>query len=66
MEMRLKPFIKGAASFVFPGLRTTAHKAGSDNAEFCYSIFLRHYSYAAPYFGNPIPEIVAELVVCNG
>ena len=61
MEMRLKPFITGAASFVFPGLLTTAHKAGSDNAEFCYSVFLRHYSYAAPYFGNPIPEIVAEL-----
>jgi hypothetical protein len=61
MEMRLKPFIKGAASFVFPRFRTTAHKVGSENAEFCYSVFLRHYSYAAPHIGNAIPEIVAEL-----
>jgi hypothetical protein len=64
MEMRLKPFIKGAASFVYPPLRTTAHKVenfSSEDAEFCYSIFLRHYSYAATHFVSPIPEIVAEL-----
>jgi hypothetical protein len=64
MEMRLKPFVKGAASFVIPPLRTTAHKVknfSSEDAEFCYSIFLRHYSYAAPHFVSPIPQVVAEL-----
>ena len=64
MEMRLKPFIKGAASFVLPPLRTTGHKVercSSEDPDFCYSIFLRHYSYAASYFISPIPEIVAEL-----
>jgi hypothetical protein len=64
MEMRLKPFMKGAASFAFTSLRSTAHrveKLSSENAEFCYSIFLRHYSYAVSHFASPIPEIVAEL-----
>ena len=64
MEIRLKPLLKGAGSFLVPSLRT-AHgkprKFGAGDAEFCYSSFLRHYSYAAPYFENRIPKIVAEL-----
>ena len=67
MEMRLKPFLKGAASFVIPSLRTVrASLPGStksaEDAEFCYSIFLRHYSHAAPHFtGRKFPLAVAEL-----
>lgn len=64
MEMRLKPFIKGAGSFVLPPLRSTAHRVegfSSEDAEFCYSLFLRHHSHAAPHFLGSIPGIVAEL-----
>src|SRR6516164_1814289 len=63
MEMRVKPFLKGAASFVAPGLRTV-HKSSSDdrfNAEWSYSIFLRHYSHIALYLAESIPPVVAEL-----
>lgn len=64
MEVRLKPFLKGAASFVVPSLRTVhgkLDKMSAADAEFCYSLFLRHYSYVAPYFENGIPRVVAEL-----
>jgi hypothetical protein len=64
MEIRLKPLIKGAASFIIPPLRTTGHKVeklSSENPEFCYSIFLRHYSHASPYFARKTLDVVAEL-----
>ena len=64
MEVRLKPLLKGAASFVVPSLRTVhgkLDKMSAADAEFCYSLFLRHYSYVAPYFENRIPKVVAEL-----
>jgi hypothetical protein len=64
MEIRIKPFIKGAASFVVPQLRTTAHRVkdfSSEDAAFCYSVFLRHYSHAAPHFKHSVPDVVAEL-----
>ena len=64
MELRMKPFVKGAASFVVPQLRTTAHRVknfSSEDAAFCYSVFLRHYSHAAPHFKRPVPDVVAEL-----
>ena len=63
MEMRVKPFVKGAASFVVPPLRTVhkINQMSTLSAEFCYSIFLRHYSHIAPHFPNSIPEVVAEL-----
>lgn len=66
MEMRLGPFVKGAASFALPSLRRTAHRVtniSTESAEFCYSIFLRHYSHAAAAgrFRAPMPEHVAEL-----
>jgi hypothetical protein len=64
MEIRLKPLLKGAASFVVPSLRTVhgkLDKMSAADAEFCYSLFLRHYSYVAPYFENGIPKVVAEL-----
>lgn len=64
MEIQLKPFLKGAASFVIPSLRTVHRefdKRSAADAEYCYSLFLRHYSYAAPYFEHGIPKIVAEL-----
>ena len=64
MEVRLKPLLKGAASFVVPSLRTVhgkLDKMSAADAEFCYSLFLRHYSYVAPYFENGIPKVVAEL-----
>jgi hypothetical protein len=63
LEIRIKPFLKGAASVVVPPLRTV-HKRNpmsALNAEFCYSIFLRHYSHAVPHFRSSIPEVVAEL-----
>jgi hypothetical protein len=64
MEVRLKPLLKGAASFFLPSLRTVhkkLDKMSAADAEFCYSLFLRHYSYVAPYFENGIPKVVAEL-----
>jgi hypothetical protein len=64
VEMQLKPFLKGAASFAVPSLRTVhknADKMSAADAEFCYSLFLRHYSYVEPYFENGIPKVVAEL-----
>jgi hypothetical protein len=63
VEMRFKPFLKGGASFVVPPLRTV-HKFNQTNAlhaEFCYSIFLRHYSHIAGHLANSIPAVVAEL-----
>jgi hypothetical protein len=63
MEMRLKPFLKGAASFVVPHLRTVHNfnQMSALSAEFCYSIFLRHYSHVAPCLANSFPVVVAEL-----
>jgi hypothetical protein len=68
MELRLKPFLKGAMSFVIPSLRTVrasppgSSKKSAEDAEFCYSIFLRHYSHAAPHFTRrKFPLVVAEL-----
>jgi hypothetical protein len=63
MEIRLKPFLKGAASFVVPQLRTVhkLNELSALNPEFCYSIFLRHYSHVAPHLSNSVPVVVAEL-----
>jgi hypothetical protein len=63
MEVRLKPFVKGAASVVIPPLGRVSkfNRMSAVNPDFCYSIFLRHYSHAAPYSRSLMPEVVAEL-----
>jgi hypothetical protein len=63
VEIRIKPFLKGLLSFAIPSLRTT-HKieAGSTaSSEFCYSIFLRHFSYISQFTDGKVPRVVAEL-----
>ena len=61
MEVRLKPLIKGSLSFAIPSLRSTrqvgVERAGPD---YCYSIFLRHFSHVAPITGGKVPKNVAE------
>lgn len=61
MEVRLKPLIKGVLSFAVPSLRTT-RAVGFDRTgpEYCYSVFLRHFSHAARLTGGKMPQNVAE------
>jgi SAM-dependent methyltransferase len=62
MEARLKPLVKGILSFGIPALRTTRQLGfETTGAEYCYSVFLRHFSQVAKVTGGEIPRHVAEL-----
>ena len=65
MEFRIKPLVKGVLSFALPSLGT-GHAArdytgSTDVSEFCYSIFLRHFSYISQFTNGNVPRVVAEL-----
>jgi len=62
MEARLKPLVKGILSFGIPALRTTRQLGfATTGAEYCYSVFLRHFSHVAKVTGGQMPRHVAEL-----
>jgi hypothetical protein len=58
---RIRPLIKGVASFAVPWLRTTHKRTGTASAEDCYSIFHRHFALLRSTGVSSIPRIVAEL-----
>jgi hypothetical protein len=62
VEVRLKPLVKGALSVAVPPLRTTHHArpASTASGAYCYSMFLRHYSYVTDELHGRVPEVVAE------
>src|SRR4051812_23444497 len=58
----LRSMIKGAGSFVLPVLRTTHRAGGTVDADHCYALFLRYYSYLRRFWPSPrLPRVVAEL-----
>ena len=61
--MELKPVIKGVASYV-PGLyawRSRRMHLRTANAEYCYSVWLRHLLLLSQTEGFTTPKTVAEL-----
>lgn len=61
--MELKPVLKGLASYV-PGLYAWRSRRGhlrTANAEYCYSVWLRHLKLLDESDGFTIPKTVAEL-----
>ena len=49
VEMKLKPLVKGMLSFGVPALRSMRSPTFEmTGAEYCYSVFLRHFSHIAP------------------
>jgi hypothetical protein len=62
MEFKIKPLVKGTLSFAVPPLRTTHHGAtfGTGSSAFCYSVFLRHFSYISQFTNGKVPRVVAE------
>jgi hypothetical protein len=64
MEFRMKSLVKGVLSFALPSLgtgHTVRDGTGStDSSDFCYSIFLRHFSYISQFTDGKVPPVVAE------
>jgi hypothetical protein len=59
--MKLRPLAKGIASFVVPALRSMRSPTfETTGADYCYSIFLRHFSHIAPLTNGAVPKSVAE------
>lgn len=63
MDLRWQPLVKGALSFAIPPLRTAHHPVAESavSAEYCYSVFLRHFSHLARFTDGHLPRVVAEL-----
>ncbi len=57
------PLVKSAMSFPFERFRSTYGNPtlSTSDAEHCYSIFLRHFSYIAAGTGGRVPALTAEL-----
>jgi hypothetical protein len=61
VEIKLKPLAKGMASFVVPALRSMRSSGfETTGPDYCYSVFLRHFSHIAPVSGGAVPKSVAE------
>lgn len=60
--MKISAFVYGLASFI-PGVLKIISKGtgGTDNARYCYSVWLRHLVMAKKNGLNTNPEVVAEL-----
>ena len=62
MEARWPPLAKGILSFAIPAVRS-AHRRRSENtasAQYCYSVFLRHFAHLAQFTSGTMPQTVAE------
>jgi len=55
------PLLKGAATYVLPPRFYNRRLSGTDSAQYCYSVFLRHLSLLAEAGGDTDPSRVAEL-----
>src|SRR3954454_14027350 len=61
MEIKFKPLVKGVLSFAVPALRSMrAPTFETTGADYCYSVFLRHFSHIAQLTGGGMPKNVAE------
>ena len=60
---KLRSVAKGLLSFPIKSMRTThtQQEGSGSNAEFCYHLFLRHFSHIAPFTGGRMPRALAEL-----
>ena len=66
--MRLTPVIRGAATYI-PGLykvvskwrKASAHGGETDNAAYCYEVWLKHLTLLWANGMRTIPDTVAEL-----
>ncbi|HSG27936.1 MAG TPA: hypothetical protein VLA34_05600, partial [Candidatus Krumholzibacterium sp.] len=63
MNYRLVPIVKGLLTLV-PGLRETFSRArtgGTDTAEYCYEVWLKHLTMAWEHGLEDVPRTLAEL-----
>jgi hypothetical protein len=61
-RVALRPLIKSCASLLVPQLGNSHKRGGTADPEYCYGVFLRHYTLARRFLGEPnVPSIVAEL-----
>lgn len=59
--LRVKPLIRGIASFAVPAARSSKHVGGTSSPEHCYSIFLRHWQLLKAAGHSGAINEVAEL-----
>jgi hypothetical protein len=59
--MKFKPLIDGIATFVPRRNQDCTEGGGTDSAQYCYSVWLRHIVMAKSNGLNPYPKIVGEL-----
>lgn len=61
-EARLMPILAGNLKRIkFVNHILPKKTGGTNNARYCYSVWLRHLSYLAAYNGNKVPLKIAEL-----
>jgi SAM-dependent methyltransferase len=62
MLARWKPHLIGMLTYTpLAGRYTTPKTGGTDNARYCYGVFMRHLCYAHRAGMTKVPEVVAEL-----
>lgn len=59
--MSLVPILKGLGTFVLPSRLYNRQLSGTENARYCYSVFLRHLVLLDAFGGETDPRHVAEL-----
>lgn len=59
---KIFPLVTGAIKHI-PGIKSLLSKStgGTNNARYCYSVWLRHLHFLNRYNNNKIPEVIAEL-----
>jgi hypothetical protein len=61
-EARLVPVVAGTLKRIpFVNQLLPKRTGGTNNARYCYSVWLRHLKYLAQYNGNKVPSKIAEL-----
>ena len=59
--MSLLPILKGLGTYVLPAGLYNRQLSGTENARYCYSVFLRHLVQLDAFGGDTDPRHVAEL-----
>lgn len=60
MKQTISAIINGVKSYI-PGLYSVKSTSGTDSARYCYSVWLRHISFAYKNGLNSFPQVIAEL-----